>query len=164
MTTEREMAIRPLAQPGDLGWVAMKHGELYAAELGFGSGFEAYVARVVADYHDAKDGGPQAAWIAEVDGARAGSVFCVRADEHTAKLRLLIVDPAARGLGLGTRLVAEALRFAKEAGYEAMTLWTIDKLGPARHIYAQLGFELIAGEPHTGYGDGLVDEIWRRIL
>ncbi|MFF2329590.1 MULTISPECIES: GNAT family N-acetyltransferase [unclassified Streptomyces] len=164
MTSERKVVIRPLTRPGDLGWVAMKHGELYAAELGFGTDFEAFVARVVADYHDGQDGGPQAAWIAEVDGMRAGSVFCVRTDERTAKLRLLIVDPAARGLSLGSRLVNEALRFATDAGYEAMTLWTIDKLGPARHIYEKLGFELVAREPHTDYGSGLVDETWQRHL
>ncbi|MFF2732636.1 GNAT family N-acetyltransferase [Streptomyces sp. NPDC058008] len=164
MTAEREVAIRPLTRPGDLGWVAMKHGELYASELGFGTGFEAFVARVVADHHDEQGGGPQAAWIAEVDGVRAGSVFCVRADERTAKLRLLIVDPAARGLGLGSLLVREALRFATDAGYKVMTLWTIDKLGPARHIYEKLGFELAACAPHTDYGSGLVDETWTRRL
>lgn len=164
MTAAREVVIRPLIRPGDLGWVAMRHGELYATELGFGTAFEAYVARVVADYHDARDGRRQAAWIAEVDGVRAGSVFCVRADERTAKVRLLIVDPAARGLGLGSRLVTEALRFAKSVGYETMTLWTIDKLGPARRVYAKLGFELVAQEPHIGFGSGLIDETWQRSL
>ncbi|UGQ11520.1 GNAT family N-acetyltransferase [Yinghuangia sp. ASG 101] len=163
MTAEREAVIRPLGRPGDLGWVAMRHGELYAAELGFGTDFEAFVARVAADY-DADDSGPKAAWMAEVDGVPAGSIFCVRADDRTARLRLLIVDPAARGLGLGSRLVTEALHFARDAGYEAMTLWTLDKLGPARRIYARLGFELTARTPHEDYGSGLMDETWQRRL
>ena len=129
---ERGAVVRPLGRPGDLGWVVMAHGELYHREFGWDTDFEALVARIVAEYAEGKEPGPQAAWIAEVDGARAGSAFCVRADERTAKLRLLLVDPAARGLGLGARLVEQCLRFAKESRYEAITLWTNDILGSAR--------------------------------
>ena len=113
---EREVVIRPLGEPGDLGWVVMKHGEIYAEELSFDASFEAFVARVVADYHDGREGGPQAAWIAEADGVRAGSIFCVPADDRTAKLRLLIVDPVARGLGLGGRMVERCLQFRAVLG------------------------------------------------
>ena len=111
-----------------------------------------------------REPGPQAAWIAEVDGARAGSAFCVRADERTAKLRLLLVDPAARGLGLGARLVEQCLRFAKESRYEAITLWTNDILGSARRIYQAQGFELVAEDPHHSFGHDLVGQTWQRPL
>lgn len=161
---EREAVIRPLGRPGDLGWVVMAHGELYAREFGWDTGFEALVARIVADYTDEKDPGPQEAWIAEVDGVRVGCVFCVRGDERTAKLRLLLVDPAARGLRLGRRLVEECLRFAREAGYEGITLWTNDVLGSARRIYQQQGFELVAEEAHHSFGHDLVGQTWQRPL
>ncbi|MEU8620454.1 GNAT family N-acetyltransferase [Streptomyces sp. NPDC048623] len=161
---ERGVTVRPLGRPGDLGWVVMAHGEFYHREFGWDTDFEALVARIVADYAEGKEPGPQAAWIAEVDGARVGSVFCVRADERTAKLRLLLVDPAARGLGLGGHLVEECLRFAKEAGYEAITLWTNDILGSARRIYEAQGFELVAQEPHHSFGHALVGQTWQRHL
>lgn len=164
MTAEREVAIRPLGQPGDLGWVVMAHGEFYDREFGWDTSFEALVSRIVADYADEKEPGPQAAWIAEVDGVRAGCVFCVRADDRTAKLRLLLVDPKARGLGLGARLVEECLRFAREAGYEAITLWTNDVLGSARRIYQKHGFELVAEEPHHSFAHDLVGQTWQRRL
>ncbi|MER7794504.1 GNAT family N-acetyltransferase [Streptomyces sp. NPDC097640] len=161
---EREVAIRTLDHPGDLGWVVMAHGEFYDREFGWDTSFEALVARIVADYADAREPGPQAAWIAEVDGVRAGCVFCVCADDRTAKLRLLLVDPAARGLGLGARLVEECLRFARAAGYEAITLWTNDVLGAARRIYQKHGFELVAEEPHDSFGHHLVGQTWQRHL
>ncbi|MEV0495844.1 GNAT family N-acetyltransferase [Streptomyces atratus] len=161
---EREVAIRLLGQPGDLGWVVMAHGECYDREFGWDTSFEALVGRIVADYADEKEPGPQAAWIAEVDGVRAGCVFCVRADDRTAKLRLLLVDPKARGLGLGARLVEECLRFAREAGYEAITLWTNDVLGSARRIYQKHGFELVAEEPHHSFAHDLVGQTWQRRL
>ncbi|WP_406291746.1 GNAT family N-acetyltransferase [Streptomyces sp. NBC_00624] len=160
----RQVAIRPLDRPGDLGWVVMAHGALYDHEFGWNTGFEALVARIVADYAEQKDPGPQAAWIAEVDGVRAGCVFCVRGDDRTAKLRLLLVDPATRGLGLGARLVDECLRFAREAGYESITLWTNDVLGSARRIYQKQGFELVVEEPHHSFGHDLVGQTWQRLL
>lgn len=162
--TERQTVIRPLGEPGDLGWVVQAHGDLYAREFGWDVGFEALVARIVADYAEEREPGPQAAWIAEVDGVRAGCVFCVRADDDTAKLRLLLVDPAARGLGLGDQLVGACLQFAREAGYQAITLWTNDVLGSARRIYQGHGFELVAEEPHHSFGHDLVGQTWWRHL
>ena len=162
--TAREVVIRPLDQPGDLGWVVMAHGELYAREFGWDTSFEALVARIVADYADERDPERHAAWIAQVDGVRVGCVFCVPADERTAKLRLLLVDPIARGTGTGTRLVEECLSFAKTAGYEAITLWTNDVLHAARRIYQAHGFELGNEEPHHSFGHDLVGQTWHRRL
>jgi GNAT superfamily N-acetyltransferase len=156
--------IRPLGHAGDLGWVVMAHGELYDREFGWDSTFEALVARIVADYAGERDPDRHAAWIAEVDGVRVGCVFCVPADERTAKLRLLLVDPDARGTGIGNRLVAECLDFAKAAGYEAITLWTNDVLAAARRIYQAHGFELVAEEPHHSFGHDLVGQTWHRRL
>ncbi|WP_460060672.1 GNAT family N-acetyltransferase [Streptomyces sp. YKOK-I1] len=164
MAAEREIAVRPLGQAGDLGWVVMAHGEIYAREFGWDTGFEALVARLVAGYAAGAASGEQAAWIAEVDGVRAGCVFCVREDDRTARLRMLLVDPRARGLGLGARLVKECLGFAREAGYEAIVLWTNDVLGSALRIYEKQGFELVAEEPHRSFGHDLVGQTWRRRL
>ncbi|MEV0886427.1 GNAT family N-acetyltransferase [Streptomyces microflavus] len=158
------MTLRPLGRPGDLGWVVMAHGEFYQREFGWDADFEALVARIVADYAEGRGAGPQAAWIAEVDGRRAGCVFCVRADRRTAKLRLLLADPAARGLGLGTRLVEECLQFARGAGYDAITLWTNDTLASARRLYQKYGFQLVAEEPHHSFGQDLVGQTWQRHL
>ncbi|MEW2130842.1 GNAT family N-acetyltransferase [Streptomyces sp. NPDC005435] len=162
--TERTAVVRPLDRPGDLGWVVQAHGEFYDREFGWDTDFEALVCRIVADYADGKEPGPQAAWIAEVDGRRAGCVFCVRADDRTAKLRLLLVDPAARGLGVGARLIGECLDFAREAGYEAITLWTNDVLGSARRLYQRHGFELTAEDPHHSFGHDLTGQTWQRRL
>jgi GNAT superfamily N-acetyltransferase len=156
--------IRPLGQPGDLGWVVLAHGEFYAREFGWDYSFEALVARIVADYTDEPDTGRSAAWIAQIGGMRVGCVFCVPADERTAKLRLLLVDPAARGAGTGNRLVAECLSFAKTAGYERITLWTNDVLTAARRIYQSQGFELAAEERHHSFGHDLVGQTWCRQL
>lgn len=164
MAAEREVALRPLDRSGDLGWVVMAHGEFYDREFGWDSSFEALVARIVTDYATEQEPGAQAAWIAEVDGVRAGCVFCVRQDDRTAKLRLLLVDPAARGLGLGGRLVEQCLRFARASGYETITLWTNDVLRAARRIYQAHGFELVAEEPHHSFGHHLVGQTWQRPL
>ncbi len=151
--------IRPLGQPGDLGWVVMAHGELYAAEYGWDTSMEALVARIVADY--AAGRGPrEAAWIAEADGQRAGCVFCVAADEDTAQLRLLLVSPAARGRGLGARLVGECVAFARGAGYARMRLWTNHPLTSARRIYLARGFTLVEEEPHHSFGADLIGQIY----
>jgi len=117
-----QVSIRPLGQPGDLGWVVMAHGQVYAAEHGWDTTFEALVARIVADYADGPDPAREAAWLAELDGRRVGCVFCVAGGADLAQLRLLLVDPAARGRGAGGRLVDECLAFAQRAGYARMTL------------------------------------------
>ncbi|WP_252445174.1 GNAT family N-acetyltransferase [Pseudonocardia humida] len=155
--------IRELGAPGDLGWVVMAHGEVYAAEFGWDPSFEALVARIVADYAADDDTAGRAAWIAEVDGVRRGCVFCVPdedADGPTAKLRILLVDPAARGLGLGDRLVSTCLEFAAAAGYRRITLWTNDVLAAARRIYQAHGFRLVDSEPHRSFGHDLVGQNW----
>jgi GNAT superfamily N-acetyltransferase len=152
--------IRPVGRPGDLGWMVMVHGEIYAAEFGWDSSFEALVARIVADFA-ANAGRPgQAGWIAELDGRRAGCVLCVPIDETTAQLRILLVDPAARGHGIGARLVDECLGFAVSAGYRRMRLWTNHPLMAARHIYLARGFTLVEEEPHHSYGADLVGPIY----
>ena len=150
------MKIRPLGAPGDLGWVVMAHGELYAAEFGWDTSFERLVARIVADYDPARD----AAWIAEVDGERAGCVFCVAADDETATLRILLVHPRARGQGLGARLVDECVRHARTAGCRRLSLWTNDVLASARRIYQAAGFELTDEEPHHSFGKDLTGQTW----
>ncbi|HEY0535142.1 MAG TPA: GNAT family N-acetyltransferase [Actinoplanes sp.] len=158
--------IRELGRPGDLGWVIQAHGELYAAEYGFDTRFEALVAQIVASYAAGHDPAREKAWIAEVDGARAGCVFCVDAgkadpgEDDTAVLRLLLVTPAARGLGLGGALVDTCLSFARAAGYKRIRLWTTDPLVAARHIYLSRGFKLVDSAPHDGFGVALVGQTY----
>jgi GNAT superfamily N-acetyltransferase len=159
-----EVTIRPLGQPGDLGWVVMAHGEMYAAEFGWDASFEALVARIAADYSADQDRPGQRAWIAEADGSRFGCVFCVAADAQTAQLRLLLVDPAARGLGLGDRLVRTCLDFASRAGYRRLRLWTNDVLVAARRIYLAHGFELTDQQPHHSFGVDLVGQMYEKEL
>ena len=161
---DRPAAIRRLAQPGDLGWVVMAHGELYAAEFGWDTTFEALVARIVADYTAGGDDARQAAWIAEVDGRRVGCVFCVPSDDTTAQLRILLVDPSARGTGLGGRLVDECIRFARDAGYATMRLWTNHPLEAARRVYLTRGFRLVVEEPHHSFGVDLVGQVYELAL
>jgi GNAT superfamily N-acetyltransferase len=158
--------IRRLGRPGDLGWVVMAHGELYAREYHWDQSFEALVARIVADYAADHDPDREAAWIAEMDGRRAGCVFCVAdpASPDTARLRILLVDPAARGHGLGARLVDECLAFARVAGYRRMTLWTNDVLVSARRIYQAAGFVLDRADEHHSFGRDLVGQTWSRPL
>ncbi|SDL41144.1 DNA-binding transcriptional regulator, MarR family [Nonomuraea maritima] len=154
--------LRP-PRAGDLGWVVHRHGVLYSREYGWGPGFEAEVARVAAAYLD-HDSARKAGWIAEVDGKRVGCVFCVPRDPETAQLRLLLVEPSARGMGIGRRLVEECLRFAADAGYRRIMLWTRDDLVSARRIYKEAGFTL--SEQHEGEESGhkLTEEIWTRDL
>ena len=151
--------------PGDLGWVVERHGYRYASEYGWNTTFEALVARIVADFAERGDIKREAAWIAELDGERVGCVFCTAGGEpDTAQLRLLIVEPSARGAGVGTRLVDECLRFAGRAGYRRITLWTNDVLVAARRIYERAGFRCDRREPHHSFGHDLVGEYWSRDL
>jgi GNAT superfamily N-acetyltransferase len=145
-----EVTIRELGAPGDLGWVLMAHGERYAAEYGWS--IDAVTAPIVAGYATGARPGRDAGWIAELDGVRVGSVLCVREDATTARLRLLLVDPVARGHGVGRRLVAACVDFARGAGYARLVLWTNEPLAAARRIYLDAGFELTGEEWHDEFG------------
>jgi len=150
--------------PGDIGWMVERHGALYAAEYGFDARFEALVAHVAADYLNRNDPVRERCWIAQQDGVRLGSVFVMRKSDEIAKLRLLIVEPAARGLGIGKHLVAECIGFARAAGYREIVLWTNDVLAAARGIYRAAGFRLIASAPHSDFGPPMVGEDWQLML
>jgi GNAT superfamily N-acetyltransferase len=152
------IVIRELGLPGDLGWVVMAHGEQYAAEFGWDTSFEALVARIVADYASDHQPGREAAWIAEHEGRRVGCVFCVRKDDETAQLRILLVTPEGRGSGLGQRLVDRAIEFARASEYRRMVLWTNDPLAAARRIYLDRGFRLVDEERHHSFGVDLVGQ------
>jgi GNAT superfamily N-acetyltransferase len=149
-------------RPGDMGWVVQRNAAVYAEEFGWDATYEALVARIVADYVDHREPDAEAAWIAEVDGTPAGCVFCVRENATTARLRLLLVEPWARGLGIGARLVEEVLRFARRAGYSDITLWTNDVLVDARRIYQRAGFTLDSESRHHSFGKDLVGQNWSR--
>jgi DNA-binding MarR family transcriptional regulator/GNAT superfamily N-acetyltransferase len=151
-------------EPGDLGWIIERHGALYAAEYGWNGRIEALSAREVAEFAERDDRRRERAWIAEVDGRRVGSVICTRRDDEVAQLRMLFVDPEARGLGIGALLIDTCVGFAREAGYHSMLLWTTSVLTPARRLYDRAGFELVAQEPFDGFGPALVGEYWRRVL
>jgi GNAT superfamily N-acetyltransferase len=155
-----EAVIRPLGQPGDLGWVVQRHGELYAAEFGWDTTFEALVAAIVADFANGHDPTREAAWIAEVDGRRVGTVLCVAVDDDTAQLRVLLVEPSARGTGLGGRLVDACVRFARDAGYARLRLWTNHPLEAARRVYVARGFVLVEEEPHHSFGVELAGQVY----
>jgi DNA-binding MarR family transcriptional regulator/ribosomal protein S18 acetylase RimI-like enzyme len=151
-------------RPGDYGWVIRANAEVYADEYGWDGTYEALVSKIVSDYANNHDPKREAAWIAEIDGSPVGCVFCVRYDESTAQLRLLLVDPSARGLGIGRRLVDECVRFAKGAGYRRMRLWTNSVLTDARRIYERAGFRLTSEEAHHSFGHDLVGQIWETDL
>jgi DNA-binding MarR family transcriptional regulator/GNAT superfamily N-acetyltransferase len=150
--------------PGDYGWIVHRHGVQYAEEYGWDETFEALVARIVADYAEHHEPRREAAWIAEVDGEPVGCVLCVRKDDATAQLRLLLVDPRARGHGIGGRLIDECLRFARRAGYEQIVLWTNDVLHAARRLYERAGFELVESGAHHAFGHDLVEQTWSQRL
>jgi GNAT superfamily N-acetyltransferase len=159
--TDRQVVIRDQLAPGDLGWMIMAHGELYAAEYNWDASFEALVARLVADFGALGSTDRSRAWIAEVDGRRAGCVMCCPGDdEDTAELHILLVEPWARGLGLGARLVDDCIGFARQAGYARMTLWTNDPLVVARRIYLSRGFVLVREEPHHSFGADMTGQTY----
>ena len=147
-------------RPGDMGWVVQSHGSLYAREYGFDSSFESLVAGISAKFLASFDASRERCWIAELDGAPVGSVFLVRHSDDVAKLRLLLVDPAGRGHGLGQRLVAECVSFVRQCGYRKITLWTQSILVAARRIYQDAGFVLVGTEPHRSFGQSLIGETW----
>ncbi|MGD9527739.1 GNAT family N-acetyltransferase [Pseudonocardia sp.] len=163
------ITVRPLGRPGDLGWIVQAHGELYAAEHGWDASFEALVARIVADFAAGHDPDRERGWIAELDGRRVGCVLCVADTAHsadtadgptTARLRILLVHPDARGHGAGTCLVGTCVDFARDAGYRSLMLWTNDILDAARRIYEAAGFVRTASAPHHSFGRDLVGEDW----
>jgi GNAT superfamily N-acetyltransferase len=161
---QREPYLLRDPRPGDLGWVVQSHGELYAREHGWDVRFEGLVAGVIAGFVRDFDAARERCWIAERDGRNVGSVFLVRGTDEEARLRLLLVDPSARGLGLGGRLVRECVAFARAVGYRRITLWTQENLSSARRIYAAEGFRLARTEVHDSFGVALVAETWEMEL
>jgi GNAT superfamily N-acetyltransferase len=153
------ITLRP-PQAGDMGWVVQQHGEIYWREYGWDMRFEALVAGIVSGYVTNHQSDFEKCWIAEIDGVRAGSAFVVRKSKTTAQLRLLILTPEARGLGLGGKLCDECIAFARATGYKKMTLWTNSCLLAARAIYAKRGFTRVKAEPYQGFGQDLVGETW----
>jgi DNA-binding MarR family transcriptional regulator/GNAT superfamily N-acetyltransferase len=147
-------------KPGDFGWIVKRHAELYAEEYGWIEPFEGLCGQIVADFVNKYDPKHERGWIAEMDGENVGSIMLVKDSESVARIRLLLVDPKARGLGLGARLADECVRFAKRVGYKKITLWTHQELTAARHIYEKAGFKLMRSERHRSWGRPVVSEHW----
>lgn len=168
------LQVRRIGLPGDLGWVVMAHGQIYAQEFGWDTSFEALVAHIVSDFAQSHDEAREAGWIAELDSERVGCVFCIAKEtpedetpkdqipepDGTAQLRILLVDPAVRGRGAGRLLVQECIRFARTAGYARIQLWTNDPLRAAGRLYRRLGFTLVDEEPHHSFGVDLVGQTY----
>jgi DNA-binding MarR family transcriptional regulator/GNAT superfamily N-acetyltransferase len=151
-------------RPGDLGWIVQRHAELYLQEYGWAEDFEGICAQIVADFAKNHDPARERCWIAELDGRNVGCVFLVKDSDTVARLRLLLVDPAARGRGLGWQLTNECVRFARAKGYKRVTLWTHSLLTAARHIYARAGFRLTSSEAKRSFGQDVVSEHWDLVL
>ena len=174
MTTIEQLLGKPDAQspaatlrnprPGDMGWVVQSHGALYAAEYGFDASFEGLVADIVAKFIASFDPSRERCWIGDMDGTPVGSLFLVKASDDVAKLRLLLIDPRARGQKLGQRMVAESIAFARQCGYRKVMLWTQNNLDAARKIYQDAGFKLAGTEPHRSFGQNLIGETWELVL
>ena len=162
--TDRALYLLRPHQPGDMGWVVHRHGVLYVEEYGYDEHFEALVAEIVAKFVQHYNAKRERCWIAEREGERVGSVFLVAESKSVAKLRLLLVEPSARGLGIGARLVAECIRFARQAGYKKIVLWTQSELDAARHLYKKAGFRVIEKNRHHSFGKDLTAETWELSL
>ena len=158
-TAQRSYIVRP-PRPGDFGWIVKRHAELYAQDYGWREPFEGLCAQIVADFVNKYDAARERCWIAELDGENAGTIMLVNDGGGVARLRLLLVEPKARGLGIGARLTDEAIRFARDAGYHKITLWTHSVLTAARHVYEKAGFRLTGTEPHQSWGQPVVSEFW----
>ena len=157
---ENAVTIRTDLRPGDLGWVTHRHGMLYAEEYDWNVEFEALVASIVAGFGKQRDPAREHCWFAEIDGQIAGSVFLVKLSDDVGQLRLMYVEPSARRRGIGSRLIAECLAFARSAGYRTVKLWTNSVLVDARRLYAKTGFRLVQSEPAPAFGQNLVSEFW----
>jgi GNAT superfamily N-acetyltransferase len=155
-----------LRQPraGDPGWVIWRHGIWYGEHEGYDIAFEALVAKVCGEFFENHDPARERCWIGEIDGQNVGCIFCCKKSETEAKLRMLLVEPPARGMGLGARLIDECVNFARDAGYKKMSLWTHQSLTAARRLYEQAGFKLVRSEPNPAYRRDLVDEFWEMHL